>query len=76
MRLAKLVDAVRATLAAAIAKGGTTLQDFIQVDGKPGYFRHALQVYGNQGNCAACGGGIRHLVQGQRSTYFCPTCQT
>jgi formamidopyrimidine-DNA glycosylase len=75
-RLAKLVDAVRITLAAAIAAGGTTLQDFIQVDGKPGYFRHSLQVYANRGNCNACGAGIRHLIQGQRSSYYCPSCQT
>jgi formamidopyrimidine-DNA glycosylase len=76
VRLAQLVEAVRTTLIAAIAEGGTTLQDFIQVDGKPGYFRHALQVYANKGNCNACGTGIRHLVQGQRSSYFCPHCQT
>lgn len=75
-RLAKLVDAVRATLSAAIAKGGTTLQDFTQADGKPGYFRHALQVYANKGHCHNCGQPIRQLVQGQRSTYFCPGCQT
>ena len=75
-RIARLVDAVRSTLAAAIAQGGTTLQDFTQVDGKPGYFRQELQVYGNKGNCRACGKGIKHLVQGQRSTYYCPNCQT
>ena len=75
-RLAKLVEAVRSTLHAAIAKGGTTLQDFTQVDGNPGYFRHALQVYANRGSCHACGKSIRHLVQGQRSSYYCPGCQT
>jgi len=75
-RLAKLVDAVRSTLAAAIDQGGTTLQDFTQVDGKPGYFRQALQVYANKGQCHACGSAIRHLVQGQRSSYYCPGCQT
>lgn len=75
-RIARLVDAVRSTLAAAIAQGGTTLQDFTQVDGKPGYFRQELQVYGNKGNCRICGKAIKHLVQGQRSTYYCPGCQT
>ena len=75
-RLAKLVDAVRNTLAAAIDQGGTTLQDFTQADGKPGYFRQALQVYANKGQCYACGSAIRHLVQGQRSSYYCPGCQT
>ena len=75
-RIARLVEAIRATLTAAIAKGGTTLQDFTQVDGNPGYFRHALQVYANKGDCLACGTAIRHLVQGQRSSYYCPGCQT
>ncbi|HUV22165.1 MAG TPA: bifunctional DNA-formamidopyrimidine glycosylase/DNA-(apurinic or apyrimidinic site) lyase [Gammaproteobacteria bacterium] len=76
VRIARLVAAIRATLTAAIAKGGTTLQDFTQADGKPGYFRHALQVYANKGDCQACGTAIRHLVQGQRSSYYCPGCQT
>jgi formamidopyrimidine-DNA glycosylase len=75
-RIARLVEAIRATLTAAIAQGGTTLQDFTQVDGKPGYFRQALQVYANKGDCQACGTAIRHLVQGQRSSYYCPGCQT
>jgi formamidopyrimidine-DNA glycosylase len=75
-RITKLVEAIRITLTAAIAKGGTTLQDFTQVDGKPGYFRQALQVYANKGACHTCGKHVRHLVQGQRSSYFCPVCQT
>ena len=74
-RIASLTEAIRATLSAAIEEGGTTLQDFTQADGKPGYFRHALQVYANKGNCYHCGKPVRHLVQGQRSTYFCPNCQ-
>jgi len=75
-RIAKLVDAIRDTLASAIGHGGTTLQDFIQVDGKPGYFRHELQVYGNKGPCKQCGKTIKHLVQAQRSSYYCPGCQS
>jgi formamidopyrimidine-DNA glycosylase len=75
-RIAKLVDAVRVILTEAIARGGTTLQDFAQVDGNPGYFTQSLQVYANKGNCQACGKPIRHLVQGQRSSYYCPSCQT
>ena len=74
-RIATLTEAIRSTLSAAIEEGGTTLQDFTQADGKPGYFRHALQVYANKGNCYRCGKPIRHLVQGQRATYFCPDCQ-
>jgi formamidopyrimidine-DNA glycosylase len=75
-RMQKLVSSVRDTLAAAIAQGGTTLQDFSQADGKPGYFRQELQVYANRGNCKVCGGSIKHLVQVQRSSYYCPECQT
>jgi formamidopyrimidine-DNA glycosylase len=61
-RLEKLVNAVRDTLSAAIAQGGTTLQDFTQVDGKPGYFRHELQVYAVQGLRPA------HKAPGSRTT--------
>ena len=75
-RLGKLVNAVRDTLSAAIAQGGTTLQDFTQVDGEPGYFQHELQVYANKGECKVCGQPIKHLVQGQRSSYYCPGCQS
>jgi formamidopyrimidine-DNA glycosylase len=75
-RLATLIDAIRDTLRAAIQQGGTTLQDFTQVDGKPGYFRHSLQVYGVKEPCGSCGTAIRQIVQGQRSSYFCPKCQT
>ena len=75
-RIETLVDAVRTTLGAAIEQGGTTLQDFSQVDGKPGYFKQELRVYGNKGECGTCGEPVRQLVQGQRSTYFCPVCQT
>jgi formamidopyrimidine-DNA glycosylase len=75
-RINKLVDALRDTLAAAIGHGGTTLQDFTQADGKPGYFRHELQVYGNKGPCKQCGKTIKQLVQAQRSSYFCPECQS
>ncbi len=75
-RLARLVDAVRATLSEAIAQGGTTLQDFTQADGRPGYFRHALAVYGNRGNCRVCGSPIKQVVLGQRASYYCPGCQS
>lgn len=75
-RIARLVTAIRDTLATAIGYGGTTLQDFTQADGKPGYFRHELQVYANKGSCKQCGKAIKHLVQGQRSSYYCPECQS
>ena len=72
----RIVEAVRAVLADAIAEGGTTLRDYVSADGTPGYFRQRLYVYERAGEpCRRCATPIRHLVQGQRSTYFCPTCQ-
>ncbi|MEZ5458617.1 MAG: bifunctional DNA-formamidopyrimidine glycosylase/DNA-(apurinic or apyrimidinic site) lyase [Steroidobacteraceae bacterium] len=74
--VARLVDAVRAVLAMAIEVGGTTLRDYVGADGSPGYFRQKLFVYERAGEpCRACGTEVRHAVQAQRSTYWCPTCQ-
>lgn len=75
-RCARLVDSIRDTLTAAIEQGGTTLRDFSQADGKPGYFTQSLQVYGNRDSCHHCGTRIKHLQQGQRSSYYCPLCQS
>lgn len=75
-RLRRLVDAVRAVLAESIAHGGTTLRDFVGGDGRPGYFRIALNVYERAGQpCPRCTAPIRRIVQGQRATYYCPGCQ-
>ncbi|MBI4694222.1 MAG: bifunctional DNA-formamidopyrimidine glycosylase/DNA-(apurinic or apyrimidinic site) lyase [Gammaproteobacteria bacterium] len=75
-RYAKLVNVVREVLEEAIGHGGTTLRDFTRDDGKPGYFRNKLRVYDRAGAPCDCGRGeIRHLVIGQRSSYFCPRCQ-
>ena len=75
-RLARLVTAIRAVLTDALAAGGTTLRDFLNSDGTPGYFSQSLHVYGRQGEpCHGCGGAIRHAVLGQRATYWCPRCQ-
>jgi formamidopyrimidine-DNA glycosylase len=74
-RIARLVCAVRDILAAAIGQGGSTLRDFTQADGKPGYFSQELQVYGNKAECKTCGKPIKQLVQAQRSSYYCPGCQ-
>jgi formamidopyrimidine-DNA glycosylase len=76
-RCARLVAAVREVLAEAIAAGGTTIIDFKTVDGSEGRFIRELAVYDRAGEpCRRCTGGpIRRLVQGGRSTYFCPTCQ-
>lgn len=75
-RLADLVDAVKKVLALAIQQGGTTLRDFQREDGKPGYFRHALQVYGREGeNCLQCGNTLKSIIIGQRTSTYCNQCQ-
>jgi formamidopyrimidine-DNA glycosylase len=75
-RYRTLVEAIRAVLAEAIAQGGTTLRDFQQEDGRPGYFAQQLQVYGRaESPCPVCGEPIRSRVIGQRSSYFCRHCQ-
>ena len=72
----RIVTAVRQVLGEAIQQGGTTLRDYVNADGTPGYFRQELFVYERAGEpCRRCRTPIRHLVQGQRSTYFCPECQ-
>ncbi len=71
-----LVSAIKSILAAAIEAGGTTLRDFKNTAGKPGYFRHALSVYGSAGEpCQKCSTHIQVMRQAQRSTFFCPDCQ-
>ncbi|MBN8442231.1 MAG: bifunctional DNA-formamidopyrimidine glycosylase/DNA-(apurinic or apyrimidinic site) lyase [Thauera sp.] len=75
-RCERLVAAVRDTLRAAIAAGGSTLRDFVGGDGKPGYFQQQYFVYGREGEpCRVCGGEVRRIVSGQRAGYFCPRCQ-
>ncbi len=71
-----LVQAIKAVLKDAIRAGGTTLRDYVDPEGVPGYFRQKLFVYERQGEpCRRCATQIRHLVQAGRSTYFCPECQ-
>ena len=75
-RYQRLVEAVREVLGAAISAGGTTLRDFVDSNGRPGYFSQRLRVYGRQGEaCAKCGTAVRSRVIGQRSTYYCHRCQ-
>ena len=73
---AKLAKAIKKVLNASIKAGGTTLRDFTREDGEPGYFLQRLRVYGRKGErCYRCGGTIVAQVTGQRSTYYCPSCQ-
>jgi formamidopyrimidine-DNA glycosylase len=75
-RCERLADAVRATLAAAIERGGSTLRDFVGSDGSSGYFQLDCFVYDRAGQpCRVCGSPVRQIVQGQRSTYYCAHCQ-
>jgi formamidopyrimidine-DNA glycosylase len=75
-RYARLVDVVRDTLRAAIAAGGSTLRDFVQADGSPGYFQRQYFVYGRDGEpCRKCGTQIKAVRIGQRSAFYCPRCQ-
>ena len=74
--IAALVPVVKTTLAAAIKQGGTTLKDFSQADGKPGYFAQQLLVYGRGGQpCMQCETTLSEIRLGQRSTVFCAQCQ-
>lgn len=71
-----LLQHIRRILTEAIAAGGTTLKDFRQSDGKPGYFTQKLLVYGRKGKeCPGCGEPIMQVTLGQRSTFFCTNCQ-
>jgi formamidopyrimidine-DNA glycosylase len=80
-RAARLVPAIKATLAEAVAAGGSSLRDYVQPSGELGYFQHAWKVYGRQGEaCKRCPGqpdcaGIRRMVQSGRSTFYCPRSQ-
>lgn len=75
-RAARLHAAIREVLAKAVEKGGSTLRDFSNAHGESGYFQLEAMVYDRAGEpCRVCGTPIRMIRQGQRATYFCPSCQ-
>lgn len=75
-RCERLTAEIRATLNAAIAKGGSTLRDYVSSDGSPGYFQQDYWVYGRAGEaCRRCGKIIKLLRLGQRASFYCPHCQ-
>ncbi len=75
-RYVRLVEAIQGVLREAIQQGGSTLRNFVDSRGAPGYFQRGHQVYGRTGlPCVNCAGPIRHIRQGQRSTWYCPRCQ-
>lgn len=77
-RAKRLVEAVKLVLVEAIEAGGSTLRDYAAADGALGYFQHSFKAYGREGEAClkpSCRGAIRRIVQGGRSTFFCPVCQ-
>lgn len=75
-RYGVLAAAIKQVLQRAIDAGGTTLRDFVNGQGQPGYFRQSLQVYGREGEpCRRCGSLLRARQLGQRNTFYCVACQ-
>jgi len=75
-RYERLAEAIKDILAAAIVQGGSTLRDFIAVNGQSGYFQQTYFVYDRAGvPCRNCGSPVRQIKQGQRSTFYCVQCQ-
>ncbi len=77
-RAARLVPVIRSVLEEAIEAGGSSLRDYRQTGGELGYFQHAFRVYGRAGAACltpGCTGTVRRMVQGGRSSFWCPACQ-
>ena len=75
-RAIALHAAIQTVLNAAIAAGGSSVENFLNTDGQPGWFQRELLAYGREGKpCSRCGSGIKRIVVGQRGTWFCPKCQ-
>lgn len=72
----EIVQAIRKVLRAALRLGGSSLRDFYDAEGQSGYFQHEFKVYGRENQpCRRCKGRIARLVQGGRSSFYCPSCQ-
>lgn len=74
-RLERLSEAIPQVLEEAVAAGGSTLRDFASPDGSLGYFPSRFRAYDREGKLCLCGGAVRRIVQGGRSTFYCPRCQ-
>jgi formamidopyrimidine-DNA glycosylase len=74
-RVDRLVSAIREVIGEAIEAGGSTLRDYARPDGELGYFAARFAVYDREGKACPSGGTVRRIVQGGRSTFFCPSCQ-
>lgn len=71
----RLVQAIRKVIDEAIEAGGSTLRDYARPDGELGYFSKRFAVYDREGDSCACGAPVKRIVQGGRSTFYCPRCQ-
>ncbi len=75
-RYQRLSQCIKEVLLHAIGQGGSTLRDFVNEQGEPGYFQLTLSVYGREGlPCPRCATPIKRITLGQRATYYCPRCQ-
>ena len=77
-KTAALVKGIKSVLGEAIEAGGSSLRDYARTDGTLGEFQHRFKVYDREGRpcpTKSCGGKVRRIVQGGRSTFYCPTCQ-
>ena len=75
-RVARLHAAIIKVLSRAVEQGGSSLKDFVSAEGRTGYFQLEAAVYGRAGEpCRVCGTKIRSMLQGQRTTFYCPQCQ-
>jgi formamidopyrimidine-DNA glycosylase len=75
-RARRLFDALLRVLHSAIEQGGSSISDYVDSDGNPGWFQQSHCVYGREGEpCRVCGSRIRRIVLGQRGTHYCPRCQ-
>lgn len=76
VRLMRLHSFIQSVLAQAVTAGGSTLRNFSGSDGEVGHFQNQAHVYGREGQpCTKCSSAVRRILQGQRSTYFCASCQ-
>ena len=77
-RVERVTAATHDVITEAIDAGGSTISDFVNVEGDLGYFSHSFQVYGREGEACVvegCNSTIRRIVQSGRSTFYCPKCQ-
>jgi formamidopyrimidine-DNA glycosylase len=75
-RARKLYGAVREVLVEAIEAGGSSISDYVDAEGRKGFFQISHRVYGREGEaCTACGAPVKRVVVAQRSSHFCPHCQ-